>query len=113
VENHLQGKPPATTALFHAFAHVIQAAGPVVLAPVKAPVGFRRQKRIFAGVKLTTRGLEGYLDLPRRVESPRFRRISPYMKRLFVHYFVLTDVNQLGEEFSSWLREAYRVGMGD
>lgn len=35
------------------------------------------------------------------------------MKRLFVHYFVLTDVNQLGEEFSGWLREAYRVGMGD
>ena len=62
--------------------------------------------------KLTTRGLEGYLDLPRRVESPRFRRIAPYTQRLFVHYFVLTDRRQLDAEFSGWIHEAYHVGPG-
>jgi hypothetical protein len=114
VEDHLRGKPAGVVALFHAFAQYVQAAGPgpVAYAPVKGQVGFRGPQRIFAGVKLTTRGLEGYLDLPRRVESPRFRRISPYTKRLFVHYFVLTDPHQLDAEFSGWIHEAYQVGAG-
>ena len=112
VEDHLQGKPPAVVALFHAFAQTVRAAGPAEFAPVKGQIGFRGQKRIFAGVKLTMRGLEGYLDLPRRAESPRFRRISPYTKRLFVHYFILTDVEQLDTEFSDWIHEAYQVGEG-
>jgi hypothetical protein len=112
VEEHLSGKPPAVVTLFHAFAQAVQAAGPVAYAPVKGQVGFRGQKRIFAGIKLTNRGLEGYLDLPRRVESPRFRRIAPYTKRLFVHYFVLTDVDQLDPEFKGWIDEAYQVGEG-
>lgn len=112
VEDHLQGKPPAVVALFYAFAQTVQAAGPAAYAPVKGQIGFRGRKRIFAGVKLTARGLEGYLDLPRRVESPRFRRISPYTKRLSVHYFILTDAAQLDPEFSGWIQEAYRVGEG-
>lgn len=112
VEDHLHGKPPSVVALFHAFAEIAQAAGPGSYAPVKGQVGFRGHKRIFAGVKLTARGLEGYLDLPRRIESPRFRRIAPYTRRLFVHYFILTDVAQLDQEFSGWIHEAYLVGAG-
>jgi hypothetical protein len=112
VEDHLHGKPPAVVTLFHAFAQIVQAAGPVAYAPVKGQVGFRGPRRIFAGVKLTTRGLEGYLDLSRRVESPRFRHISPYAKRLFVHHFLLTDRAQLDAEFSGWIHEAYQVGAG-
>lgn len=112
VEDHLRDQPPAVVALFHAFAQMIQAAGPAAYAPVKGQVGFRGQHRIFAGVKLTRRGLEGYLDLPRRVESPRFRRVSPYTRRLFVHHFVLTSADQLDAEFSGWVREAYLVGEG-
>jgi hypothetical protein len=99
-------------ALFHAFAQAIQAAGPADYAPVKGQVGFRGQKRIFAGVKLTMRGLEGYLDLPRRVDSPRFSRIAPYTRRLYVHYFTLTTSDQLDLEFRSWIQEAYEVGEG-
>lgn len=112
VEDHLQGHPPAVVALFHAFAEVIQAAGPAAYAPVKGQVGFRGRQRIFAGVKLTRRGLEGYLDLPRRVDSPRFRHIAPYTRRLFVHHFVLTSADQLDAEFSGWVRESYQVGEG-
>ena len=112
VEDHLHGKPAVVVALFHAFAQHVQAAGPVTYAPVKGQIGFRGPQRIFAGVKLTTRGLQGYLDLPRKVESPRFRRISPYTKRLFVHHFVLTDCTQLDAEFSGWIHEAYQVGAG-
>ena len=112
VDDHLRDKSPDVVALFHAFVQAVQAAGPAAYTPVKGQVGFRGQKRIFAGVKLTMRGLEGYLDLPRRVESPRFRRIAPYTKRLFVHYFTLTASDQLDPEFCGWIEEAYQVGEG-
>lgn len=99
-------------ALFHAFAQAVQDAGPFEYAPIKAQVGFRGPQRIFAGVHLTRRGLEGYLDLPHKVESARFRHVSPYMRRLFVHHFVLTAIDQLDEEFKDWIREASQVGQG-
>lgn len=95
VEDHLQDRDPVIVALFRAFAQVVADAGPYAYSPIKAQVGFRGHQRIFAGVRLTKRGLEGYLDLPRRVESARFRRVSPYTHRLFVHHFVLTSADQL------------------
>lgn len=112
VEDHLRDKNPVAVTLFHAFALAVQDAGPYEYSPIKAQVGFRGQKRIFAGVRLTKRGLEGYLDLPRRVESSRFRNVSPYTRRLFVHHFVLTAAEQLDAEFIGWIREAYQVGQG-
>lgn len=112
VEDHLRDKDPAVVALFHAFAQAVQDAGPFEYAPIRAQVGFRGHKRIFAGVRLTTRGLAGYLDLPRSVESSRFSRVSPYTRRLFVHHFVMTSVDHLDAEFSGWIHEAYQVGQG-
>jgi hypothetical protein len=112
VEDHLQGRDPAVVALFHAFAQAVADAGPYAYSPIKAQVGFQGQQRIFAGVRLTKRGLEGYLDLPRRVESARFRRVSPYTHRLFVHHFILTSADQLDAEFLGWIKEAYQVGQG-
>lgn len=50
--------------------------------------------------------------MPRRVDGPLFRRIAPYTKHLFVHYFILTDSDQLGQEFRGWIQEAYQVGEG-
>lgn len=112
VEDHLRDKDPALVTLFHAFAQAVQDAGPYAYAPIKAQVGFQGQKRIFAGVSLTKRGLEGYLDLPRSVESSRFRSVAPYTRRLFVHHFVLTSADQLDAEFIGWIQEAYQVGQG-
>lgn len=112
VEDHLRDKDPAVVAIFHAFERAVQDAGLYEYAPIKAQVGFRGQKRIFAGVRLTGRGLEGYLDLPRNVENSRFSRVSPYTRRLFVHHFVLTSADQLDTEFTGWIQEAYEVGQG-
>lgn len=112
VEDHLRNKDPAVVALFHAFAQAVEDAGPYEFSPIRAQVGFRGQKRIFAGVRLTKRGLEGYLDLARSVDSPRFRNVTPYTRRLFVHRFVLTSIDQLDAEFIGWIHEAYQVGQG-
>lgn len=112
VEDHLRDRDPAVIALFHAFTQAVQDAGPFEYSPIKAQVGFRGHKRIFAGVRLTERGLEGYLDLARSVESARFRNVAPYTRRLFVHHFVLTSVDQLDAEFVGWIQEAHQVGHG-
>jgi hypothetical protein len=112
VEDHLQGRDPAVVALFQSFAQAVADAGPSTYSPIKAQVGFQGQQRIFAGVRLTKRGLEGYLDLPRCVKSDRFRRVSPNTHRLFVHHFVLISADQLDAEFLGWIKEAYQVGQG-
>lgn len=97
--------------IYERFLELLGELGPVERAPTTAQIGFQTN-RIFAGVHLTERGLEGYLDLPREVESSRFRQVAPYTKRLWVHHFVLTSENDLDEEFAGWLGEAYEVGWG-
>lgn len=56
--------------------------------------------------------MDGYLDLQDRIEDPRILRSSPYTKKLYVHQFRVTNVDQLDEEFTSWVRKAYEVGEG-
>jgi hypothetical protein len=111
VEDHLRDKPEATVELFRSFVRLVEACGPFEYSPIRRQVGFQ-VRRIFAGVKLTDRGLEGYLDIARKVESPRFRHVAPYARRLFVHHFVITSPDQLDDELAGWVREAYAVGEG-
>lgn len=111
VEEHLADQPEASLRLYERFVELLRELGPFELAPTKAQIGLQVH-RIFAGVHLTERGLEGYLDLPRKVESSRFRHVAPYTKRLHVHHFVLTVEDELDKEFAGWLREAYEVGWG-
>jgi hypothetical protein len=112
VEDHLRGKPAAVTALYRRFVELIEACGPFEYSVSKSAITFKGSRRGFAGAKPTSRGLDGYLDLQRRVEDPRIRRASPYTKRLFVHQFRVSAAEQLDEEFAGWVREAYEVGRG-
>jgi hypothetical protein len=112
VDDHLRGQPAATVALFDRFAKLVADCGPFEYAPIRAQVGFRGPKRIFAGVRLTDRGIAGYLDLPRRVDPARFRSVAPYTKRLFVHKFEISAADELDAEFAGWLCEAHAVGRG-
>jgi hypothetical protein len=76
VEDHLEGQPPELLALFDRFVKLVRACGRFEYNPTKRQIGFQAQ-RIFAGVKLTNKGLEGYLDIARRIESDRFRDVAP------------------------------------
>jgi hypothetical protein len=111
VEEHLADRPAASVTIYERFLERLRELGPFELAPTKAQIGFQTN-RIFAGLHLTKRGLEGYLDLAREVESSRFRHVSPYTTRLWVHHFVLTSADDLDDEFAGWLSEAYEVGWG-
>lgn len=111
VEDHLRGKPAETVDLYRRFVRLVEQCGPFEYSPIRRQIGFQL-RRIFAGVKLTDRGLEGYLDIARKVESPRFRNVSPYTKRLFVHHFRISSPEELDDEFAGWIRESYAVGEG-
>ncbi|NJL53971.1 hypothetical protein HC928_01610 [bacterium] len=50
----------------------------------------------------------------RAIDSdPRIRSVSPYTKKLFVHQFRITDLEEMDETFQGWIREAYLVGQGE
>jgi hypothetical protein len=112
VQDHLHGKPDAVVALYRRFIALVQACGPFEYAVSKTAITFKGSRRGFAGAKPTAQGLDGYLDLQRRVEDPRIRRASPYTKRLVVHQFRISRPEQLDAEFAGWVREAYQVGQG-
>jgi hypothetical protein len=112
VQDHLRDKSPDVIALYQRFVELVEACGPFEYLISKTGITFKGSRRGFAGAKPTSRSLDGYLDLQRRVEDPRIRRASPYTKRLFVHQFRITTADQLDDEFAGWLREAYEVGRG-
>jgi hypothetical protein len=112
VQDHLRDKPPAVVALYRRFVELVEACGPFDYAVSKTAITFKGSRRGFAGAKPRADGLDGYLDLQRRVEDPRIRSASPYTKRLLVHQFRISRPEQLDEEFAGWVREAYQVGQG-
>ena len=112
VDDHLRGRPPAVVELYQRFVELVQACGPFELSVAKTAITFKGSRRGFAGAKPKVQGLDGYLDLQRRVEDPRIRKASPYTGRLFVHQFRVSALDQLDDEFAGWVREAYEVGRG-
>lgn len=112
VEDHLVGKPDDIVALYERFITLVQGCGPFSYRVTKTAISLKGTRRGFAGAKPTQRSLDGYLDLQRQLRDPRIKRASAYTKRLFVHQFRVTSLDQLDGEFAGWLREAYDVGAG-
>lgn len=112
VEAHLADKPDDVVALYERFIGLVQECGPFSYRVTKTAITLKGRRRGFAGAKPKARSLDGYLDLQREVRDARITRASPYTKRLFVHQFRITRLDQLDDEFSGWVREAYDVGAG-
>lgn len=112
VEDHLDGTDERTVDLFRRFVALVEACGPFEFDPIRRQIGLRGARRVFAGVRLTPRGLEGYLDLPRRVDDPRFHHVAPYTKELTVHHFRIGSPDELDDDFAGWIRESHAVGQG-
>ena len=112
VEDHLDGKPEESVALYRRFVELVEACGPVTYAVSKTAITVKGTRRGFAGARPTRTGLAGYLDLQRVVEDRRFISWSPYTKRLFTHQYRVAAPEDLDEDFAGWVREAYAVGAG-
>lgn len=112
VEDHLAGKSDEIAALYQRFISLVKDCGPFSYRVTKTGITLKGARRGFAGAKPTKRSLDGYLDLQRELRDPRILRASAYTKRLIVHQFRITRLDQLDEEFADWIREAYDVGDG-
>lgn len=112
VEDHLRGCNQDIVELYERFLELLKACGPCEMSVSKTAISFKGTRRGFAGAKPKRAWLDGYLDLQRQVIDPRIRRASPYTKRLFVHQFRISALDQLDGEFAKWVREAYEVGAG-
>lgn len=112
-QDHLGGKPELSIRLYERFVQLVGECGPFEYVVTKTGIGFRGPRRAFAGATPTPKGLKGYMDLTYAVDDPRFTRVNPYTKRLFVHGFLITREDQLDDQFADWIRDAYAVGQGD
>jgi hypothetical protein len=112
VERHLVGKPAEVVGLYHRLIELAEECGPFTYVVRKTAITLKGTRRGFAGAVPGMNQLDGYMDLQRRVEDPRIRRADPYTKRLFVHHFRVTALDELDDEFRGWLQEAYDVGQG-
>ena len=106
-----EGKPDKIRGLFDRFREIVEAQGPVKMTPYSDAVGFMVRVR-FGNATPKTRWLDIGLWLPRRVESPRFRRVETIYPNAHVHVLRITEADQLDEEVESWVKEAYQVGQG-
>ncbi len=112
VERHLSASPTEVIALYRRFIELVTECGPFSYSVSKTAITLKGTRRGFAGAKPKARWLDGYLDLQRQVEDPRITRSAPYTKRLFVHHYRVTRLDELDDEFAGWIREAFAVGAG-
>ncbi|WP_210414578.1 DUF5655 domain-containing protein [Microlunatus elymi] len=113
VDDHLDGRTEGVRELYRRLIDMVEACGPFSYAVSKSAITLKGTRRGFAGAVPKQDRLDGYLDLQRRVDDPRILSSSPYTKRLFVHYFRLTEPDQLDDSFAELIAEAYAVGQGE
>ncbi|HVL67786.1 MAG TPA: DUF5655 domain-containing protein [Vicinamibacterales bacterium] len=106
---HLEGKPAAIVATYHAVVAAIRGLGPVAVLPQKTRIAFQ-VRMSFAQVAPRDRWVDGHLVLARRLEHPRFRKIETLSPGNHVHRFRLATPADVDAEFRGWLAEAYAVG---
>jgi len=112
VEDHLRDKPDSVRRLFDAFDELVRRCGPCEQSVTKTAIAFKGPIRGFAGVTPRRRDLTGFLDLTDEVRAPPFTRVTPYTTRLWVHRFVVSDLEQLDRAFAARVAQAYTVGQG-
>jgi hypothetical protein len=98
--------------MFRRFVDMARASGPVIFELQNGPVVLRGSRRIFAGVRVHDHGLEGRLNLMRRVEDRRLVKVETNAETLVSYRYSVTSISDLDNEFQRWLDEAHAVGDG-
>jgi hypothetical protein len=107
--DHLVGADPEVADLYRRFEKMVRACGPVTLTPTKSHIAFRALVQ-FAGVRIQKGGLRIGLMMSRRIDDPRFVKISTFSPGSHVHSLLIRRSEDLDEKLQGWLREAYRAG---
>ena len=100
---------PQVLKLFHQFARMVRASGPVHMIPQKTRVVFQVRMR-FAGVTPRKSHLICHFVLPRKIDNERFQKIETFNPHCHAHYLRVAEEADLDADVARWLKEAYEVG---
>jgi len=89
---------------------VVDALGPVEVLAEKTRIALHARMS-FAAFMPRRAWLAGHLVLARQITSPRFARIEVISPRNVVHQFRISAPQEVDDQFSAWLAEAYKVGI--
>jgi hypothetical protein len=103
------GRSPNVIATYRALETAARANGPMVVIAEKTRIAFL-VRMSFAAVTLRKRWVDAHVVLARRLESARFRRIKTFSAYNHLHAFRLDGPEEVDDEVTQWLAEAYRVG---
>jgi hypothetical protein len=109
LDAHFMGKAPAVRELYETLLKTLEQFGPVSAYALKTRIVFQAETQ-FAAVTPRRRWLEGVFWLKRRAAHPLIRRIEMQVYRDYGHIFRLTGPEELDEDFSTLLHEAYVLG---
>jgi Domain of unknown function (DUF5655) len=110
LDAHFAGRSPVVRATFDRVLAVATSFGPVQVLPEKTRIALHARMS-FAAFMPRRNWLNGHLVLAGRIDSPRFSRIDEFSPRNVVHTFRLDSPAAVDAEFTTWLAEAYQVGM--
>lgn len=110
LERHFAGSGPLVRATFEQVLAVVTAFGNIEVLPEKTRIALHARMS-FAAFMPRREWLAGHLVLARKIRNPRFTRIDVYSPRNVVHQFKLRAPEEVDEEFTAWLAEAYQVGI--
>lgn len=106
MEAFLQGATPHAEKLFSRLVELIAACGPYEVAPAKTRVAFMAAVRFASVNNVRPTYIDVHFVLPRRLASPRFRRVEQ-LGKLHVHHVRFQEVRDMDAEVQAWLRQSY------
>jgi Domain of unknown function (DUF5655) len=109
LRSHFENKSPVVRAIFDKMLRVARKNGPITVLPEKTRIALQ-VRMSFAAFVIRRNWVDGHVVLARRLENPRFRRIETFSPRNHLHAFRFGGVEEVDDEVSSWLAEAYQVG---
>lgn len=112
LDRHFARSAPTVRAAFDCVLAVVDALGPVEVLAEKTRIALHARMS-FAAFMPRRAWLAGHLVLARQITSPRFARIEVISPRNVVHQFRISAPQEVDDQFSAWLAEAYKVGIQD
>ena len=109
LDRHFAGTDPTVRATFDTILAAVRRLGPVEVLAEKSRIALH-VRMSFAAFQPRRHWLNGHLVLAREVRSARFGKVEVYSPRNVLHAFRLDSPDEVDDEFTSWLAEAYAVG---
>jgi len=105
----LEGRPPELASLCQRVISTVEQFDDARIEVSPKLVVLHGTRRIFGSLRPTRRGLNVHLNLPQRVEDRRVTRSEPLTKKLTLHRFMLTSLDDFDDQFEHWIKNAHEA----